>query len=66
MSIKKKEYDPKKLIRGLAGYIHYGITNNLTPEKILFEIYHDLGGYIKSSKEDWFCPRTERFDKYLK
>ena len=65
MTVKKKEYDPKRLIRGLAGFISYGLSNNLTAEKILVEISHDLGGYIKNSKEDWFFPRTEGFSKYL-
>ena len=65
MSKNKKGYDPEKLLRGMAGFINYGLNNNLPPQQILGNLAHDIAGYLKDSKQDWFCPRTSNYEKYI-
>ena len=66
MAITKKEYDAKKLLRGMAGFILYGINKNLSEKEVLVTIAHDIREYLNNSKQKWFCPRTSRYENYLK
>lgn len=65
MPKNKKEYDSKKLVKGIAGYIRFGMQNQVLPEAMLMNISHDIFGYIKDGKEPWFSPRTESYEEFL-
>ena len=58
-------YPAEKLLKGLAGYLKWGVQHELSDSVSLFNISHDLFNWLKDKDEKWFSPRTAGYEKYI-
>lgn len=55
----------RKFIDGLRGFINWASMTDQKASSVFTTIIHDLGEWSRNRHEDWFSPRTSRYDKYL-
>lgn len=57
----------EQFVNDLRGFIVYCdmSINSIKRSSALTTIYHDLAEFRDNRKEDWFCPRTSGYSKYL-
>ena len=56
-----ERYRAHDLIADLAAYIAHAVRGGEPDSRVLANVAHDLGGYLRDRREDWWCPRVYKF-----
>lgn len=60
--------DPKEgsiFVQDMWGFMQWATAHKEDARAALTTIIHDLGEFSRNRKENWFCPRTSGYRKYL-
>ncbi len=54
----------EEFVNGMLGFINYAASYNVSDSDLFGTLLHDLSEFKHNRFQNWFSPRTERYQKY--